>query len=286
MGPKEEFSRKKELGQFLRSRRERMPLSLDRSLNRSRRRTPGMRREEVAEAAGVGVSWYTWLEQGRDIMVSQEILRRICRALQLDPDETRHVFRLAGRTSPEEAEGTTTGVKPSLQNVLNALEHVPAYVHNARWDRIAWNDASLALMGDFSKDPPEERNTIWRTFLNPAVREYSADWDHLARIIVAEFNASLGRQFDEPWLKEFIDRLGALSPEFLALWNQREVLPRREERTRINHKGVGQLHLERSIFQVPYEPGLSMVIFTPLPDEDTPEKLRRMVKEFKAAKQS
>lgn len=278
--------RRKELGQFLRSRREQIKPS-DTLLSRhSRRRTPGLRREEVAEEAGIGVTWYTWLEQGRDISVSREVLRRLSLALHLDRDETRHLFRLAGVGVVEEAPPLPASVKPTVQRVLDALDYIPAYVHNARWDRIAWNDAALALMGDFSHDPPAQRNTVWRTFLSAEVRAYTEDWDHFARIVIAEFNASVSQQFDDPWLTDFIKKLSGSSSEFRILWKQRKVNPRIEEVTRIHHKIAGRLHLERSIFLIPYEPSLSLVLFTPLDIEDTPKRLKELVDSFRGTQEN
>lgn len=276
--------RQKELGQFLRSRRERMVPSAALLARHPRRRTRGLRREEVAEEAGVGVSWYTWLEQGRDIRVSAEVLRRVSRALQLDRDETGHVFRLAGLGVPEYPPPVASTVRPTLQRVLDAMEHIPAYVHNARWDRIAWNDAALALMGDFSQDPPEQRNTVWRTFLHPEVRAYTEDWEHVARIVMAEFNASVSQQFDDPWLMDFVDRIGKHSPQFREWGLEREIIARREEETCIRHKTAGRLRLERSVFQIPYDPSLSLVTFTPLPVDDTPGRLRELVDAFRAGR--
>lgn len=284
MTERQHDGRRRELGQFLRSRRERTKPSEALMARHPRRRTPGLRREEVAEEAGIGVTWYTWLEQGRDIRVSREVLRRLSRALDLDREEMHHVVRLAGLGVVEEAPPFPVQVKASLQRVLDEMVYVPAYVHNARWDRIAWNDAALALMGDFSRDPPEQRNTVWRTFLSPEVRGYSEDWEHFARIVVAEFNASISQQFDDPSLGEFIDRLKDLSPEFRDLWKQRKVNPRIEEVTRIHHKSAGRLHLERSIFQIPYEPSLSLVLFTPLDIERTRERLHELVDAFRATR--
>jgi transcriptional regulator with XRE-family HTH domain len=275
------FSRKKELGYFLRSRREKMEPNEGLLEKHPRRRTPGLRREEIAEEAGIGVSWYTWIEQGRDINISPDMLGRVTRALKLNRDEVVHAFRLAGVGLPEAASPVPNSIRPSLQRVLDAMEYIPAYVHNARWDRIAWNDASLALMGDFSKDSVEERNTVWRTFLNPEVRRYTEDWERLARIVIAEFHASLGLQFEDPWLKQFVDRLSSRSDAFQQLWAEREVIPRQEEKTRIHHKETGWLHLERSIFEIPYEQSLSLIVFTPLETNDTPRRMRELVENFR-----
>lgn len=281
----EHFSRKLELGQFLRSRRERTAPTERMVASHPRRRTPGLRREEVADAAGVSLSWYTWLEQGRDINVSPEALRRVSRALLLEQHEVAHVFRLAGLGLPEEAPPLPITVNPSLQRLLDAMVYIPSYVHNSRWDRIAWNDASLALMGDFSKDPFEERNTVWRTFLNPEVRGYTEDWSSLAQIVVAEFNSSYGRQFEDPWLKQFVEGLAAMSPEFQELWELRAVLPRQVKPTCINHTSAGRFYLERSVFAIPSEQNLSLVVFTPLAREDSARRMVALVDDFRATRQ-
>jgi transcriptional regulator with XRE-family HTH domain len=246
-----------------------------------RRRSRGLRREEVAGIAGVGVSWYTWLEQGREIRVSSEVLRRVSKALRLNREEVLHVFGLAGLEPPEAPPPCTLTVNPTLQRVLDNLVYVPAYVHNSHWDRIAWNDAALALMGDFGSSAPEQRNTVWRTFANPEVQEYTLHWKHMAEIVVAEFNATVSRHFDDPWLMDFVLRLSAVSPYFRECWARREVIARREEKTVIKHASAGALYLERSVFQVPYDPGLSVILFTPLPTEDSPRRLRELVDEFK-----
>ena len=119
--------------------------------------------------------------------------------------------------------------------------------------------------------------------LNAEVRDYTEDWDALARIVVAEFNASFGHQFEDPWLKDFVDRLSEQSREFSDLWNHREVIPRKEERTRIHHKAAGRLYLERSVFQIPYEQSLSLVTFIPLEEENSILRLRDTVDAFRTS---
>jgi transcriptional regulator with XRE-family HTH domain len=276
--------RLKELGLFLRSRRERLaPRDEDRDPS-VRRRTPGLRREEVATEAGVGLSWYTWLEQGRDIRVSAHVLRRVARALQLNGPEVAHTFELAGLRAPDTPPFIATSVNATLQRVLNSLEHIPAYVQNQRWDRIAWNDAALALMGDFATGDIADRNTVWRTFANARVRNYTKDWERIAQVVVAEFHVSIGRDVDQAWLTDFLNRLCAVSPEFRDLWERRAIGARREEKT-IIQSAEGPLHLERSVFQIPYDPGLALVMFTPLFDEDSPRRLKLLVEKFKSQRE-
>ena len=250
-----------------------------------RRRTPGLRREEVAQIAGVSASWYTWLEQGREIRVSVDVLGRISRALQLNGDEITYLFELAGLEAPHALPEVVLSVNPTLQRVLDRMEFVPAYVHNHRWDRIAWNKAALALMGDFSREPLEDRNTVWRTFANPIVRAYTEDWAHIAQVVIAEFHASVSRYFDDPWLMGFVARLSEASPEFRLWWARRDVIRRREEKTVIKHATAGALHLERSIFQIPYDPGLSLVLFTPIDTENSPARLKALVESFSSPRE-
>jgi transcriptional regulator with XRE-family HTH domain len=273
--------RRRELAGFLRTRRER--LAAPQAAQGQRRRTPGLRREEVAEKAGVGLSWYTWLEQGRDIRVSPEVLRRIARALQLNATELRHIFQLAGLELPVTAPPVITAVRPSLQRLLDSMEYTPAYIHNARWDRIAWNQAALALMGDFSRDPEEERNTLWRTFVKEEVKGYTEDWELLARELIGEFNASVSQQLDDPWLEDFTERLAARSAEFRQWRLEREVKTRDSWPTRIRHRSAGLLHLERSVFCVPHAESLSMVVFVPLDIEGSPARLRKAIDQFRQA---
>lgn len=275
------LTRRRELALFLRSRREKLAPPEEAA---GRRRTPGLRREEVATAAGVGLSWYTWLEQGRDIRVSPLVLHRVSRALRLDGAEVRHVFHLAGLEAPSSPPPVTQSVRPSLQRLLDTMEYTPAYVHNARWDRIAWNDAALALMGDFSRDPPEERNTLWRTFLNPEVRHYTQDWATLAQELIGEFNASVSQQFDDPWLADFMARLAERSPEYRQWGARRDVKTRESWPTRICHQSGAVLDLERSVFTVPYDESLSLVVFVPLAENESAAQLKRLVDRFRAAR--
>lgn len=240
----------------------------------------------MAETAGVGLSWYTWLEQGRDINVSPEVLRRVARALHLNATELRHIFQLAGLEVPVSAPPVIRTVQPSLQRLLDSLEYTPAYVHNVRWDRIAWNDAALALMGDFSADPQDERNTLWRTFVKQEVKDYTEDWDVLARELIGEFNASVSQQLDDPWLEDFIERLAAHSPEFRRWRLEREVKPRDSWPTRIRHRSAGLLHLERSVLSLPHAGSLSMVVFVPLDMADSPARLRLAIDEFRQNRSS
>lgn len=243
-----------------------------------RRRTRGLRREEVAERASLSTSWYTWLEQGRDVRASEPTLRKIASALRLNEHETQYLLDLADQGPVGASRPCTLTVSRALQRVLDSLGGVPAYIMNARWDRIAWNEAVLALLGDFSADPLRERNALWRTFTNPSVRQQTENWETLAQTLLAEFHAGTVRYVDERWMNTFVGALMAASLEFRQWWPQREVLPRREKRTCFHHPVAGRLVLEHSSFQIAAHRELTLCLFTPLPEDDTPAKICDLIR--------
>src|SRR5215208_4596478 len=201
-----------ELSDFLKSRRARIsPASVGRH-GRSRRRTPGLRREEVAELAGVGLTWYTWLEQGRDIRVSPEVLTGIASAHQLDPAECAHLFRLAGHAPPATV-SATSAISPRLQRVLDCWDPFPAHV-TGRWrDILAWNRASEAING-WSRLPDDKRNMLWFVFQVPSTRRLLGDWEQEAVLTVAALRAEAGGELGEPDCQELIAELLEASPDF------------------------------------------------------------------------
>src|SRR5260221_10102117 len=185
--------RRQQLGEFLRMRRLRLTPEEVGLAIRSRRRTPGLRREEVAGLAEVGVSWYTWLEQGREINPSQQVLERIARTLRLTEDEATYLFQIAGQSAPRRSGAEAQAVSPMLQRMLDGMENTPAYIVNRRWDRIAWNRAALALLGNFAADPLPQHNILRRVFTNPDTRRYVGNWESMAHTVLSEFHASCAR---------------------------------------------------------------------------------------------
>src|ERR1700733_9963246 len=183
-------SRRRELGEFLRSRRERIAPEDVGLPPASRRRTPGLRREEVATLAGVGVTWYTWLEQGRDINASPQVLGSVARTLLLDPHEREHLFRLAD-TPDGAGQSECKALPPTAQTLLDQLQPFPACIRNARYDILAWNSAYEFLMGDLSEVPFEERNSLWRVFTSDRCRACILDWEEGTRRMVAEYRAAM-----------------------------------------------------------------------------------------------
>jgi len=214
--------RRSELAGFLRSRRERISPEQVGLPPASRRRTPGLRREEVATLAGVGVTWYTWLEQGRDINASPQVLDAVARTLLLDPHEREHLFRLAD-VPDGNGQAECRALPPTAQLLLDQLEPFPACIRNARYDILAWNQAFDTLMGPLADLPFEERNSLWLLFTSESCRAATLDWEDGTRRMVAEYRAAMAEHVAEPAWKCLVSRLSEASPEFGELWERHEV---------------------------------------------------------------
>lgn len=255
------------LGTYLKDRRARLdPTAF--GFSPSRRRTPGLRREEVAARADVSATWYTWLEQGRGGVPSADALDRIAEALDLKPIEREHLFLLAQGRPPEVHVEAATEVTPRLQRVLDGLETSPAFVRNAAWDYVAWNRAAVAVLVDFSALPPEERNALRRLFLDPRMRESLGDWEAEARALVAIFRTEVVRTGTSARVARLVEELCERSPDFAAMWRDNDVRTFGEGSKRIRHPAAGLLTLEYSAFAVDGQPDLSMVVFSPATPED------------------
>ena len=200
----------------MKSRRDRLqPETV--GFNRStRRRTPGLRREEVAVLVGISPEWYTWLEQARDINVSQETLEKIADALRLEPSETEYLLLLAGYLSPVETAKSISVISPQLQRVLERIEFMPAYVVGRRWDILGWNEPSNLVFGEISNLPGIERNCLWQTF-HGLRRKMTVDWVNCAKAELDTFRATQAQYEDYtcPWINQFIEALRESSPNFV-----------------------------------------------------------------------
>ncbi len=270
-------TRLEQLGQFLRTRRERLSPEASGLPSDGRRRTPGLRRSEVAMLAGVSVDWYTWLEQGRNIQVSAQVLESIAKALRLEGSERKHLYLLATRQLPADVLTTErTEVSEKLQNVLDRLEYSPAIVCDARWNVIGWNLSACAVVGDYRSMPPEERNMVWRAFTSPYLKQLlGSKWEEHALMRLAHFRASYGTYAGDPWWEAFIARLSEASELFREWWPKHEVLAVSEGNKRYYHPEAGELTLEHIVFQVSDAPGLQVMVNTPI--GDTEEKIKRLV---------
>ena len=270
--------RRQDLADFLRTRRMRLSPEQVGLRSGGRRRTPGLRREEVAQLANVGVSWYTLLEQGRAIHPSREVLESIADALQLTPDERQHLFLLADQQRLVDTHISNEQVSPALRRVLDALNPIPAYVIGRRWNFLAWNTAAEQVLLLSKSVPPYEYNAVWRIFANPMSRHiYHPEWEQVAQKVLAEFRADSARYADEEWFKRLIADLQRVSPEFRAWWPRHDVRGRADARKDIEHPLVGSLMFEHTTLQVPTMPELKIMIYTPLPETDTLEKLQQLM---------
>lgn len=269
--------RSRELGAFLRSRRERLaPVDVGLPAG-ARRRTPGLRREEVAMIAGVGTTWYTWLEQGRDVKPSNETLRAIGEALRLDAAETHHLYVLAGRQPPNPRPTQPERVDEALRHTLTSLTIQPAYVMGRRWDVLAWNRAAAAVFGDYGRLEGDERNVMHMVFADPAHRRLLADWEAMAPAALAMFRADSVRYAGDPAFERLIALLAAASAEFRAWWPKQEVLRPLGGCKRVDHPQAGLMAFEYTNLSVVDQPEMKLVVYTPL-DAATTLKLDRLLK--------
>jgi transcriptional regulator with XRE-family HTH domain len=256
------------LGTWLKTRRTRLdPAAF--GLPAQRRRTPGLRREEVAQRANISATWYTWLEQGRGGAPSADVLDRIARALMLTDVEREHLFLLGLGRPPEARYRKSDGVTPRLQRVLDALEPVPALIRNAIWDVIAWNRAATVMLTDYGALPPEQRNILRFIFLDPRVRAAQYDWEGVARFVVGAFRVDAARAGAAADVKPLVDELCRASPEFKAMWDDNDVQAAHGEAVkRIRHPIMGEIAFEYSAFAVDGRPDLTMVVYNPVTEED------------------
>jgi transcriptional regulator with XRE-family HTH domain len=258
--------RRRELAAFLRNRRERLTPQQLGLPQIGRRRTPGLRREEVAGHAGVGVTWYTWLEQARDINVSEQVLDAIARTLQLDPHERSHLFTLAG--SPlTEVDADVIPVSDQVREIMTKLEPYPACVTNGRMDLLAYNRAYTALLGDLDALPFDQRNSLWLTFTSPTLRQYLPDWEHAARRMVARFRGAMADHVGEPAWKCLVRRLQAASPEFAEFWKRHDVAPAENLTKHVRHPELGTLHMSMTNMWLSERYGLRMMTYSPFEPE-------------------
>jgi len=255
------------LGTFLRDRRSRIdPGAL--GFTSARRRTPGLRREEVAQRANISPTWYTWLEQGRGGAPSAEVLQRICDALMLTDIEREHAFILGLGHAPEIKYRPQEGITPRLQRVLDAFGATPAMVRNATWDVIAWNRAATRVLTDYDSLGADERNVLRRMFLDPAARAAQLDWEAVARYMVAVFRADAARAGATDDMQELADELCERSADFARMWRDNAVQHLGEGFKQIRHPVCGVLALEYSTFVVDGRSDLAMLVYTPASEKD------------------
>ncbi|HEU5028672.1 MAG TPA: helix-turn-helix transcriptional regulator [Spirillospora sp.] len=265
--------RRGEMRDFLRTRRARLTPADVGMPDAGRRRTPGLRREEVAVLAGVGVSWYTWLEQGRDIKVSEEVLDAIARALRLDPAEREHLYLLAGLNPPRREAGPAAPITPELRRVLDAWSPRPAYVRDRYWNFIAINDAARAVFGFGDVD----HNCLVSFFTNVRYRDMHTHWAEAAPGVVARFRGDAARYPDDPEFGRIADDMIAASAEFAGLWERHEVSGEAQAVKGVRHPEVGEMVFEGTVLPLADRPGQHLVLHNPRPGTGTQERLERLM---------
>ncbi|GAV38409.1 helix-turn-helix transcriptional regulator [Streptomyces acidiscabies] len=273
-GDEPKARRRSELRAFLMSRRARVtPADAGLPDGGARRRTPGLRREEVAVLAGVGVSWYQWLEQGRDISVSPQVLDSVARVLRMGNAERRHLYVLAGMNPPvPEAEPDSRGsAGEGLRRLIDAWMPYPAHIMDRYYNTVLFNDAAETVLG---MRPGITQNCLVDFFTDPMYRSRSRSWEQNARTVAAHFRAACLASPDDEGFQAVAAQLKAASAEFAALWERRDIEEAGQIRKEMDHPLLGLLCFESSVMRLPARPDLSIVLHTPLDEADTAGKLQ------------
>ncbi|MEU5316304.1 helix-turn-helix transcriptional regulator [Streptomyces sp. NPDC021056] len=266
--------RRHELAAFLRHRREHITPEQVGLPRGRRRRTPGLRREEVAHLSAVGVTWYTWLEQARDIQVSVQVLDALARSLLLDPSERAHLFQLAGAADPTPATSCPS-ITPALRQLIEQLEPLPACVQNSRYDILAHNRTYGLLLCDLDAVPPEDRNCMVLCYTN---EEWAGSIVHLEetrRLMAARLRAAMANHLAEPAWKMLLKRLRAESPEFREAWDRHEVVSHRSKQKEFRNRYVGRVSVIHTDLWLGPDLGPRMVTYTPA-DEESRRRLEEL----------
>ncbi|WP_248930327.1 helix-turn-helix transcriptional regulator [Paenibacillus hamazuiensis] len=244
----------------------------------TRRRTPGLRREEVAQLAGVSTTWYTWLEQGRDIKASVQVLDRIAWALQLGEDERQYLFMLAlEQPAPPVAQDKPTAVTPALERILGELKYCPTIVSDRKCHIVGWNSAASAVFMDFERIAPEERNMIRLLFARKELKALAVNWSDFVRGFLAMFRSYYGQYVADPWYNEFIEKLSGAYPEFREFWNRNDVSSAPEVSIEFRHAKGGKMLFDLTSLQAHGAADLRLSIYTPSSGSDTEAKLRQLM---------
>ncbi|GAA4614921.1 helix-turn-helix transcriptional regulator [Actinoallomurus liliacearum] len=240
-----------------------------------RRRTPGLRREEVAVLAGVGVSWYTWLEQGRDIKVSEEVLDAVARALLLDSAERAHLYLLAGLNPPQARASASVPASPEVQRLLDAWSPRPGYIRDRHWNFTAINDAARVVFGYGETD----HNCLVSFFTNTRYRVVHRHWTETAPDVAAGFRADAARYPDDPEFDRIATELAEVSPEFAELWARHDVAEHTSAVKAVDHPEAGTLTFDATLLPLPEHPGHHLILHNPRPGTGTQERLEKLMRE-------
>ncbi|MGP7817798.1 helix-turn-helix transcriptional regulator [Niallia sp. 01092] len=246
-----------------------------------RRRTPGLRREEVAQLAGVSTTWYTWLEQGRDIKVSVSVLENIADALQLNKDERKYLHGLAMEEGDKSVyiQEESPIITPSLQKIIDELQYCPTIISDRRCYIVGWNEAAAHIFLDFGKIPLEKRNLLELLFSRKELRALAVNWEHFVKGFIAIFRTYYGQYVADDWYTAFIEKMEREYPDFSKLWNESEVSSAPEVWIEFRHAKLGKLIFSLTSFQVQGNHDLRCSVYTPEEGTSTENKLKSVVKD-------
>lgn len=267
------------LSEFLRAKRAQiLPQSVGLPAG-TRRRTPGLRREEVAQLAGVSTTWYTWLEQGRDIQVSASVLDSVAEALKLTVDERKYLYALAleGGAGPAVREEEEPQISPALQRILQELRHCPTIISDRRCHIVGWNEAASHVFLDFTAIPPEERNMIRLLFTRKEFQSLAVNWEHFVKGFLSIFRAYYGQYVEDEWYDRFLEEMKEVHPDFQRLWNQSQVSTAPEVVIEFRHARAGKMLFHLTSLQVQGDADLRCSIYTPAPESSTEFKLVKLM---------
>ncbi|UKS23963.1 helix-turn-helix transcriptional regulator [Paenibacillus sp. HWE-109] len=266
------------LSEFLKVHRARIQPSEAGLLSGSRRRTPGLRREEVATIAGVSTTWYTWLEQGREIKMSVQVLDRIAMALQLNEDERQYLFMLAlEQPAPTTFIDKSPTISPALTRILSELHDCPTIISDRRCNIVGWNQAAAAIFLDFSKIPPDQRNMIWLLFTRKELKALAVNWSDFVKGFLAMFRSYYGQYVADNWYSEFIENISEQNKDFRTFWDQSDVSTAPDVFIEFRHAKVGKMLFDLTTLQVQGRTDLRCSVYTPAQDSDTDSKIRLLM---------
>ena len=269
MGNDAALARRKELGEFLQVIRNRSQPAAFGFAAGNRRRTAGLRREEVAQLIGISPTWYTWIEQGREVNISADALDRLATSLRLNRSERDYLFEIAGRRDPQANQAAGDEAQPLLVELLADIA-VPAYLMGRYWDILGWNTPAAELFTGWLDRPPDNEeappNMLRFVFLSSLARDFLFDWEARARRITAEFRADCRRRLDDPTLIRLIEELSATSPDFARLWKQHDVLERQGGERAFRHPSRGPLRYQQVTLRLGEQEHVKLVMLRPISD--------------------
>jgi transcriptional regulator with XRE-family HTH domain len=272
-------SRRQALSLFLKAQRAKLTPQSVGLPEGSRRRTPGLRREEVAQLAGVSHTWYTWLEQGRDIKVSSSVLDNVAMALQLTVDERKYLFSLALETTSGVSllKEELPEISPSLRIILQELTYCPTIISDRRCHIVGWNEAAAHVFLDFELIPPEQRNMIRLLFTRKEFQRLAVNWEQFASGFLAIFRAYYGQYVEDEWYEEFLAEMKDTHPDFNRLWEASKVSSAPEVLLEFRHAKARKMLFQLTSLQVHGDADLRCSIYTPAPETSTKSKLRQLM---------